>query len=174
MEIKLATITSALALVAACGGSGTTESASIEKALSQVTETKKMGKEEAGAAMQKLKARAAEEAHAAHEAKLAALVGLPTPAPGDLATACQQLSRAYDTFHSARVTATEAERWTHIREADLQALVESCTEDGDLRVAACRTHALTTADQTVVDSDAEELHRMCTEKFGRGAVVAAK
>lgn len=162
-------------LLGACGGkSDASERKSIEQALAQVTETKKMGKEDAGAAMKKLKERAAEEAHAAHEAKLAALIDLPNPAPTKLADACAQVSEAFDKFHGSRVTGTEAQRWQHIREADLKAVAEACKEEGSLKVAACRAHALTKADQTVVDSDADELHRMCTEKFGSGERVAAK
>jgi hypothetical protein len=160
----------ALFLLAACGGGGEKPPApTISKALDHVLEGQDKAKAQADPkAFEKVKERAAEEAHKAHEAELSALLEPAADAPKDLSEACKRVATAYDTFKQARLADVALQRWNATKEPDLEKLVQHCREAKKLPVAQCKVHALEKAPPTFAESEAEKLLAACEDRFGGG------
>lgn len=106
-------------------------------------------------------------------ARLDALAVLPAALPKDLETGCKQMLAAYDGFMRRVLKGDQLTRWTTGGDEMQVAVFRKECLKRDVKVAACQTHALTTAGPEQGPQLADLLQR-CAIKFAgeAGGAVA--
>jgi hypothetical protein len=116
-------------------------------------------------------AKAKQEAQAGRDAEVDAAAVLPATLPADLASACDANVEAYDAFMMRGREGDVLDYYQGGRRPKQGERRAMCVKQGDVRVAACQTHAMTNEPKSLAELprlDALQLLlQRCSDKFGK-------
>jgi hypothetical protein len=166
--------TLAVGLALGCGGGDQAKSPeTIAKAFTIENEQERAAEEakERDRAERAKQALVKQEAQASRDAQIDAVAVLPATLPADLASACDALVTAYDGFMTRGKESDVLEYYQGGRRPKQGERRAGCIKQGDVRVAACQTHALGHEPASLAELPRTEalqlLLQRCADKFGK-------